>query len=149
MTGELHSRGKVWAGSEGIKRRSLGRPWAFWPERAEPRSETKQCTHGTLSHLVAGAWAALWRWWVATGKVFFFLIAVQFIYSILLVSGVQQTRFAYIYVYIYSLIYYICIYILFQILFHYRLLQDIEYSSLCSTVNPCCLSILYIAVCIC
>ena len=26
-----------------------------------------------------------------------------------------------------------------QILFHYRLLQDIEYSSLCYTINPCCL----------
>ena len=36
------------------------------------------------------------------------------------------------------------IFILFQILFHYRLLQDIEYSSLCYTVGPCWLSILYI-----
>ena len=27
----------------------------------------------------------------------------------------------------------------FQILFRYRLLQDIEYSSLCYTVGPCCL----------
>ena len=34
-------------------------------------------------------------------------------------------------------------YILFKIIFHYRLLQDIEYSSLCSTVGPCWLSILY------
>ena len=44
---------------------------------------------------------------------------------------------------------YIYISILFQILFHYRLLQDIEYSSLCHTVGPCWLSILYIVVCIC
>ena len=46
---------------------------------------------------------------------------------------------------------YVCmyIYILFQILFHYSLLQDIEYSSLCYTVGPYCLSILYIVVCIC
>ena len=29
------------------------------------------------------------------------------------------------------------IYIIFQILFHYRLLQDIEYSFLCYTINPC------------
>ena len=36
--------------------------------------------------------------------------------------------------------------IFFQILFHYRLLQDIEYSSLCSTVGPGCLSVLYIVV---
>ena len=40
-------------------------------------------------------------------------------------------------------------YILIQILFHYRLLQDTEYSSLCYTVGPCCLCILYIVVCIC
>ena len=47
---------------------------------------------------------------------------------------------------------YICTYIyikLFQILFPYRLLQNIEYSPLCYTVGPCCLSILYIVVCIC
>ena len=48
------------------------------------------------------------------------------------------------------MIQYIYIYLfLFQILFHYRLLQDIEYSSLCYTVNSCCLSILYVVVCIC
>ena len=34
--------------------------------------------------------------------------------------------------------------ILFQILFPYRLLQNIEYSSLCYEVSPCRLSILYI-----
>ena len=37
--------------------------------------------------------------------------------------------------------------ILFQILFHYRLLQDVDYTSVCYTVGPCYLSILYIAVC--
>ena len=40
-------------------------------------------------------------------------------------------------------------YILFRILFRYGLAQDIEHSSLCYTVGPCCLSILYIVVCIC
>ena len=40
-------------------------------------------------------------------------------------------------------------YILFHILFHYGLSQDMEYSSLCYTVGPCCLSILYIPVFIC
>ena len=40
------------------------------------------------------------------------------------------------------------IYILFHILFYYSLSQDIEYSSLCWTVGHCCLSILYIIVCI-
>ena len=42
----------------------------------------------------------------------------------------------------------VCIYILFQNLF-YKLLQNIKYSSLCYTVGPCCLFILYIVVCIC
>ena len=37
-------------------------------------------------------------------------------------------------------------YILFQILFHYRLLQDIEYSSLYFIVGPCWLSILHTIV---
>ena len=36
-----------------------------------------------------------------------------------------------------------------NILFHYGLSQDIEYSSLCYTVGPCCLSILYIIAYIC
>ena len=34
-----------------------------------------------------------------------------------------------------------------QTIFHYRLLQDIEYCSLCYTVNPDCLSILGIVAC--
>ena len=38
----------------------------------------------------------------------------------------------------------IYIYILFQILFPYRLLQNTESGSLCYTVDPCWLSILYI-----
>ena len=35
-------------------------------------------------------------------------------------------------------------YIIFHILFHYHLSQDIKYISLCCTVGPCCLSLLYI-----
>ena len=41
------------------------------------------------------------------------------------------------------------IYFLFHILYHYGLLQDAEYSSLGYTVGPCCLSNLYILICIC
>ena len=41
------------------------------------------------------------------------------------------------------------LYMLFQILFHYRLLQDMEYSSLCYILGPCYIPILYIVVCIC
>ena len=37
---------------------------------------------------------------------------------------------------------------IFQIIFHYSLVQDVEYSSLCYEINPHCLSILYIVVCI-
>ena len=40
------------------------------------------------------------------------------------------------------------LYIFFHILFHYSLLQDIKDSSLCYTVGSCCLSILYVIVCI-
>ena len=37
----------------------------------------------------------------------------------------------------------------FSFFFHYGLLQDIGYSSLCSIVGPCYLSILHILFCIC
>ena len=60
----------------------------------------------------------------------------RLIYNDMLVSGVQQSE-SVIYIYMH-------IYILFQILFRNRLLQDIQYSSQCYTVNPCCLSTLYI-----
>ena len=57
----------------------------------------------------------------------------------MLVSGVQQS----------GSVIRIILRVLFQILFHYSLLQDIESSSLCYTVGPCCLSVLYIVVCVC
>ena len=47
----------------------------------------------------------------------------------------------YIYIYIYI--------IPFRILFPYSLLQNIEYSSLCHTVDLGCLSVLYIIMCAC
>ena len=40
------------------------------------------------------------------------------------------------------------IYIYFQILFPYKLSEDIDCSSLYYMVDPCCLSILYIVVCV-
>ena len=63
----------------------------------------------------------------------FFRIEVQLIYNVL-VSGIQQSVQ--------------CVFMcsFFPVLFHYRLLQDIDCSSLCYTVNPCCLSISYIVV---
>ena len=38
------------------------------------------------------------------------------------------------------------VYILFRILFPYRLLQNIECSSMCYTVDPCWLSVIYIYI---
>ena len=56
------------------------------------------------------------------------------------VSGVQQTdSVIYTYTYTYN----------FQILFSYRLLRNIEYSSLCYIGDPHLLFILYIVVCMC
>ena len=55
-------------------------------------------------------------------------------FIILSISGMQQRD---------SVIYYTYIYV------PYRLLQNIRHSSLCYIVSPCCLSILYIVVCIC
>ena len=67
------------------------------------------------------------------------LIEAYLIYNVVLVSGVQQS----------DSVLYMCIYILFDILFHYSLSQDIDYNSLCYTIGPCCLFILYIIVYIC
>ena len=53
-----------------------------------------------------------------------------------------------VYIYIY-VIYQVLYQILYQILFLYRLLQNTDYSSLCYTVGPGWLSVLYIAMCVC
>ena len=58
-----------------------------------------------------------------------------------LIFAVQQSDSA-IYIYTHTYIYF------FFIFFHYGLSQDIEYSSLCRMVGPCCPSILYVRVCI-
>ena len=55
----------------------------------------------------------------------FFFFKLKYSYNVVLVSGEQN-----IYSFSYS--------------FPYCLLQDIEYSSLCSTARPCWLSIFYI-----
>ena len=65
-------------------------------------------------------------------------------FTMLLVSGIQRSDSnTYTHIYIYT---HTHTYILFQIIFSYSLLQNIEYSSLCYTVGPCWLSILYICV---
>ena len=62
----------------------------------------------------------------------------KLIYSVVLVSGVQQSDSV-----IGSYL------IFFSIMVYYRILTTTEYCSLCCAVGPCCLSILYIVVCIC
>ena len=57
----------------------------------------------------------------------------------MLVSGVQQG----------DLVIHLHVSILFQILFPFRLLKNIEQSSLCYEVGPCWLPILNITVCTC
>ena len=69
-------------------------------------------------------------------KIFFkFLVYIgaQLINNVVLVSGVRQS----------DSVEHIHVSILFQILFPFRLLQNIEQSSLCYTVGPCWLSILF------
>ena len=60
---------------------------------------------------------------------FFFKKKKIEVYNIVLISAVQPSDLA-------------CT--LFHLLFCDGLSQDIEYSSLCSRVGPCCLSVLYI-----
>ena len=58
--------------------------------------------------------------------------------SVVLISAVQwsdSVMYVYTFFFIFSL--------------HYGLSQDIEYSSLCFTVGPCCLSLIYKVLCIC
>ena len=62
---------------------------------------------------------------------------LQLIYNVVLVSGEEQNDLV-IHIYIYF----------FQILFQFRLLQDIEYSSLYCTQGPCQLSVLYMYQCV-
>ena len=66
---------------------------------------------------------------------FFFLIIVHWFK--MLFSAVQQSD---------SVMH---VFFFFNFLFHYGLSQDIECSSLCHTVRPYCLSILYIIICTC
>ena len=63
---------------------------------------------------------------------------LQLIYNVVSVSSIQQ-RLSVTHIHIST----------FQILFLYRPLQSIEQNSLCYTVGPYYLSILYMVVCIC
>ena len=63
-----------------------------------------------------------------------FFVGVYLNYYVVLIITVQQSNSVkYIYIYIY-------IHIFFHVPFQYYLSQDVEYSSQCSAVGPCCLS---------
>ena len=64
-------------------------------------------------------------------------------YNVMLISGVHHSDSIIYILYVYI---YMHMYILFQIFFYYRLLQNIEYSSLWYTVGPCWQSIVYILI---
>ena len=73
------------------------------------------------------------------GSLSFFFIYFLLKYSGFTIFQVYHKVIQFYIIYVYS----------FSDSFPYRLLQGIEYSSLCYTVDPCCLYILYIVVCIC
>ena len=76
--------------------------------------------------------------WLFPGYILLYFIELWLIYNVVcLISAVQQRDSV------------VPMYILFHVLFHYGLSQEIEYGSLCSTVGPCYLFILYVIVCIC
>ena len=80
---------------------------------------------------------------------FLFVLSLIWIYGIGLISAVQQIDaviLAYIYIYMCVCVF---VYILFHVFSHYGLSQDTEYNSLCCTLGPSCLSILYKIVCLC
>ena len=64
---------------------------------------------------------------------FSFYVGEQLVNNVVLASGIQES----------DSVIHTHISILFQILFPFRLLQNIEQSSLCYTGGPCSLSILY------
>ena len=88
-------------------------------------------------------WEVNLCWWanqrVVSGKRFTELknvILLKCSWFTMLCSFLLYSKGLQLYVYIHS----------FCILLHYGLSQDIEYSSLCYPVRPCCLSILYMSL---
>ena len=82
-------------------------------------------THSQMSAFLSAFWQQEPTFFKFT---FLFYIGVQLIYNVVLISGVRQS----------GCIIHIRISIFFSDSFPYRLLQNIEQSSLCSTVGPCC-----------
>ena len=74
---------------------------------------------------------------------FNFLIEVELIYNVVLISAVQRRWFSYTYIYMY--IYTFLKEMFFSIMIYHRILNIVP----CAIVGPCCLSILYIIVGIC
>ena len=75
--------------------------------------------------------------------VFFFFLLLKYSWFTMLYSFLVYSKEIQLYIFIYMT------HTLFQVLSHYGLLQDIECSSLCCTVGPCCSLVLHTVVCIC
>ena len=91
-------------------------------------------------------WKVNLCWWanqrVVSGKRFTefkIFISLKYSWFTMLCSFLLYSKVLQLYVYTHS----------FCILLYYGLSQDIEYSSLCYPVRPCCLSILYLIACVC
>ena len=118
LTGKDPDAGRDW----GRKRRGRQR-WDGW---------MASLTQWTWVWVNSGSW-----WWTGRPGVLQFMgsqrVGRDWATELNWTEGIQQRDSV------------ICI---FQIILCYRLLQDIECNSLCYTVNPCCLSIWCIEVCI-
>ena len=75
--------------------------------------------------------------WIFSKKQFLKIILFKYSWFTMLFSAVWQSDLV------------IHVYVHFHVLFHFCLPQGIEHSSLCYAGGPCCLSILYMIVCIC
>ena len=76
-----------------------------------------------------------WNWFLKKNYICFFFLNIYILLNFSLLTTFQ-VHSKVIQLYIYT-------YIIFQIIFHYRLLQDIDSSSLCYTVNLSCLWHIY------
>ena len=87
-------------------------------------------------------------WYSDRGLILLFMIFRKILFCLIL----DYSRFTMLMLYwfqIYLQVVHTHIATVFQILFPFRLLQNIEESSLCCTVSPCCLFVLYVAVRVC
>ena len=117
-------RGCRWEGWEHFTEKGV---WGHLVRNCRGSESVGWCDHLPLPHPPTG-----WRWGKQGSFLFSIFILLKNNWFIVLYFWCTGKWFIYTYI--------------FHILFHYGLLQDIECSSLCYTVSPCCLSVLYIIV---